>query len=60
MRTVYFLLTPQPVNLAKLTEQFIWRTAIDMQREHNADERGDSMTLKVEAKHSYHFLRSLF
>ena len=37
----------QASNLAKLTEQFIWRTAIDMERENNIEERGDSKTLKV-------------
>jgi len=31
----------------RLSEQFIWRTAIDMQRENNLEERGDSKTLKV-------------
>ena len=33
--------------MAKLSEQFIWRTAIDMQRENNLEERGDTKTLKV-------------
>jgi hypothetical protein len=31
----------------RLSEQFIWRTAIEMQRENNLEERGDSKTLKV-------------
>jgi len=43
----YFTNDIQPTNLAKLTEQYIWRTAIDMQRENNIIERGDTKTLKV-------------
>ncbi len=34
-------------NLAKLTEQYIWRTAVDMARENTPEARGDSKTLKV-------------
>lgn len=34
-------------NLAKLTEQYIWRTYVDLNREHNVDQKGDTKTLKV-------------
>ena len=34
-------------NLAKLTEQYIWRNAIDIEREANLDGKGDTKTLKV-------------
>ena len=43
----YFNNDIQPTNLAKLTEQYIWRTPIDMMRENNIIERGDTKTLKV-------------
>jgi hypothetical protein len=42
------MLSPlQPANLAKLAEQYIWRSAINMHRENNIEERGDTQTLKV-------------
>jgi hypothetical protein len=37
----------QPINLAKLTEQFLARTAIDIKRDNNLLERGNTYTLKV-------------
>ena len=43
----YFNHDVQATNLAKLTEQYIWRTAIDLEREHNLDAKGDTKTLKV-------------
>ena len=43
----YFNNDVQPKNLAKLTEQYIWRDAIDMERENNMDAKGDTKTLKV-------------
>jgi hypothetical protein len=43
----YFNNDIQPANLAKLTEQFIWRNGIIMERENNITARGDSKTLKV-------------
>ena len=43
----YFNNDIQPANLAKLTEQFIWRNGIVMERENNIVARGDSKTLKV-------------
>jgi len=43
----YFNNDVQPKNLAKLTEQYIWRDAIDMEREHNMDAKGDTKTLKI-------------
>jgi hypothetical protein len=43
----YFSNDTQPSNLAKLTEQFIWRTAVNIERENNITERGDSKTLKA-------------
>jgi hypothetical protein len=36
-----------PANLAKLAEQYIWRTAINMDRETNINQKGDTKTLKV-------------
>ena len=44
----YFTNDIQAANLAKLTEQYIWRTPIDMMRENNIIERGDTKTLKVD------------
>jgi len=43
----YFNNDVKPSNLAKLAEQYIWRSAINMQRENNIEERGDTQTLKV-------------
>ena len=43
----YFNHDVQPQNLAKLAEQYIWRTGIDLKREHNSDLKGDTQTLKV-------------
>ncbi len=43
----YFSTDVNAPNLGKLTEQYIWRTAVDMARENNPDARGDSKTLKV-------------
>lgn len=43
----YFNNDIQASNLAKLTEQFIWRTGLNLQRENNIEERGDASTLKV-------------
>jgi len=43
----YFNNDVQPKNLAKLTEQYIWRDAIDMERENNMDAKGDTKTLKI-------------
>lgn len=34
-------------NLAKLTEQYIWRTAVNLERDENQLSRGDTKTLKV-------------
>ena len=43
----YFSNDLQASNLAKLTEQYIWRNAIDIEREANLDGKGDTKTLKV-------------
>ena len=43
----YFSQDIQPSNLAKLAEQFIWRPAINIDRENNMDQKGDTRTLKV-------------
>jgi len=43
----YFNNDVQPKNLAKLTEQYIWRDIVDMERENNMDARGDTKTLKI-------------
>ena len=43
----YFSQDIQPVNLAKLTEQYVWRPAVDIDREHNMDQKGDTRTLKI-------------
>lgn len=34
-------------NLAKITEQYIWRNGIDLEREINFDNKGDAKTLKI-------------
>lgn len=34
-------------NLAKLTEQYVWRKAVDIKRENNMEGKGDAQTLKV-------------
>ena len=47
----YFNNDLQASNLAKLTEQYIWRPAIDLEREHNMDLKGDTKTLKVKGGH---------
>ncbi len=38
----YFSQDIVPANLAKLTEQYVWRTALDIDREHNLDQKGDA------------------
>ena len=43
----YFNQDIQASNLAKLIEQYIWRTAIDIDRENNMDQKGDAKTLKA-------------
>ena len=43
----YFNNDVQPKNLAKLTEQYIWRDAVELERENNFDGKGDAKTLKV-------------
>ena len=43
----YFSQDIQPANLAKLAEQFIWRAAVEIDRENNMDQKGDAKTLKV-------------
>ncbi|TRY62533.1 hypothetical protein TCAL_06292 [Tigriopus californicus] len=43
----YFSQDLTAANLAKLSEQYIWRTAIDIDREHNMDQKGDTKTLKI-------------
>lgn len=43
----YFSQDIEPSNLAKLTEQYIWRTAVDIDRENNMEMKGDTKTLKV-------------
>jgi hypothetical protein len=43
----YFLGNIQPFNLAKLAEQFISRTPIDIKRDKNLLERGNTYTIKV-------------
>ncbi len=52
----YFIGNIQPVNLAKLSEQFIARTPINIKREKNILERGDTYTLKV----CYLLIKSFF
>ena len=51
----YFNHDVQATNLAKLTEQYIWRTAIDLEREHNLDAKGDTKTLKVRTISEFFF-----
>ncbi len=36
-----------PVNLALLTEQYVWRSIINIDRENNMDQKGNTRTLKV-------------
>lgn len=43
----YFSNDVNAKNLAKLAEQYIWRTAIDIERENNMDAKGDTHTIKV-------------
>jgi len=43
----YFSNDVQGKNLAKLTEQYIWRTAIDIYRDDNLEGKGDTKTLKI-------------
>lgn len=43
----YFSNEVQGKNLAKLAEQYIWRTAIDINRDENFEGKGDTKTLKV-------------
>lgn len=43
----YFSQDIQPANLAKLAEQFNWRQTMDIDREHNMDQKGDAKTVKV-------------
>ena len=43
----YFSQDIEPTNLAKLTEQYIWRTAVEIDRENNMEQKGDTRTLKV-------------
>jgi hypothetical protein len=43
----YFLSKVDPDNLAKLVEQYNWRPAIDMHRDENVLQLGDSHTLKA-------------
>ena len=43
----YFNQDIQPKNLAKLAEQYIWRSVVPMDRENNVDQKGDTKTLKV-------------
>ena len=43
----YFSNEVQGKNLAKLTEQYIWRTAVDIYRNDNFEGKGDTKTLKI-------------
>ena len=43
----YFSSEMNAANMAKLAEQYIWRQAINMDRETNVDQKGDTKTLKV-------------
>ena len=43
----YFGNEVNAVNLARLTEQWIWRKAVDIKRETNFEGQGDTQTLKV-------------
>jgi pimeloyl-ACP methyl ester carboxylesterase len=43
----YFSQDIQSANLAKLTEQYVWRTPIQIDRENNMEQKGDTRTLKV-------------
>ncbi len=35
------------MNLALLTEQYVWRSIINIDRENNMDQKGNTRTLKV-------------
>ena len=43
----YFSNELQAANLAKLTEQYIWRQPVDIKRDNNIEGKGDTHTLKV-------------
>jgi pimeloyl-ACP methyl ester carboxylesterase len=43
----YFSNEVQGKNLAKLAEQYIWRTAVDIYRDDNIEGKGDTKTLKI-------------
>jgi pimeloyl-ACP methyl ester carboxylesterase len=43
----YFSNEVQAKNLAKLTEQYIWRTAVEIYRDNNMEGKGDTKTLKI-------------
>ena len=43
----YFSNEVQGKNLAKLTEQYIWRTAVEIYRDDNLEGKGDTKTLKI-------------
>ena len=45
----YFMTKIHPDNLAKLVEQFNWRPMVNMKRDENVLQLGDSHTLKVPA-----------
>ena len=49
----YFSQDIEPTNLAKLTEQYIWRTAVEIDRENNMEQKGDTRTLKVSESTSW-------
>ena len=53
----YFNHDVQAKNLAKLTEQYIWRQAIDLERENNMELKGDAKTLKVNVFTSIRFAK---
>ena len=48
----YFSSKIQPENLAKLMEQYNWRTTLDIKRDDNVFQRGDAHTLKESFKTS--------
>ena len=43
-------------NLARLTEQWIWRKAVDIKRENNFEGHGDAQTLKVPSSYMHELL----
>ena len=43
----YFSQDIEPANLAKLAEQYIWRNAVEIDRENNMEQKGDTRTIKV-------------